>query len=102
MKRTFSAESAPASDDRLVASDPRRARHEARVVLAKFDEDDPEPTKGTSMRSRHHTKKVEHPKGRQEETGRGRSKVWKDPFWKRRSAKRSNRAKAATAVSEQA
>lgn len=39
---------------------------------------------GSSMRSRHHTPRVEHAKGKTERTGHGRPDVRSMRFWKRR------------------
>lgn len=44
------------------------------------------------MRSHRRSHLVEHPKGKLEETLSGSGKVWKLPFWKRRSAVRHDRS----------
>lgn len=44
------------------------------------------------MRSKRHSHRTEHPKGKLEPTANGVGKVWKLPFWKRRSSLRSKRA----------
>lgn len=83
----------------------RSARHRSRALLAAartgshlHDWDDPlldaiEPQHGRSMHSRRHTPVPEHAKGQTEHSARNRPKVWKMPFWKRRSAQRSRRAR---------
>lgn len=40
---------------------------------------------GSSMRSRHHTPKVSHPKGKTAHTGHGRPDLRSMRFWKRRA-----------------
>jgi hypothetical protein len=51
-----------------------------------------EPQFGRSMRSvNHRSRPHNHTKGRPELTATGREKVWKLPFWKRRSKDRRDR-----------
>jgi hypothetical protein len=82
----------------------RSARHRSRSLLAAarsgshLEEwgdallDAIEPQHGRSMHTRRHTPAVEHPKGQTEHSARNRPKVWKMPFWKRRSSERARKA----------
>jgi hypothetical protein len=54
--------------------------------------DTAEPQYGRSMHSvNHRSRPLKHAKGRLELTATGREKVWKLPFWKRRTQRRRNR-----------
>jgi hypothetical protein len=85
----------------------RGARHRARAHLQLVENmsssdledetfdgvlDAAEPQFGRSMRSANHRSRPQkHAKGRPELTATGREKVWKLPFWKRRSRTRKMR-----------
>lgn len=90
-------------DEHVAARGSRHAAHQAAHRLAGLRVDDPlelpdelldgvESAAVTPMRSHRHSKKVEHPKGKPERTASGADKIWKLPFWKRRSAVRRRRA----------
>jgi hypothetical protein len=80
---------------------PAQARRETNKKLARIDPDSPEPLGGHSMRTGSKPRRTEHTKGRLERSGRGRPKVWKARFWKRRKNRRQERARYENLVARQ-